>query len=336
MEISKFEKDISYKKSKIDIESKINEQFSSIERLRIKLENKLSETNKHISFYAENDTCPTCDQLLPDDKKNEEISTKTKLKEEIENGILKVKEKIKKIEDEQFNIDNIKADIQLIQNEINQRSSRINALTNYINDIKNEINSLKKPRANIENEKALLKKLKCDVSILEEEKESLIMKRSLYDVASIILKDSGVKALIIKQYLPLINKYTNIFLSSMDFFASFYINSNFQEYIKSRGCDDFSYGNFSEGEKQRIDLALLFTWRTIAKMKNSVNTNLLVMDEILDSYLDVEATENVLELLRSQLFNGINIFVISHKRTISDKFDSKIEFTKVKNFSKRI
>jgi ABC-type dipeptide/oligopeptide/nickel transport system ATPase subunit len=148
-----------------------------------------------------------------------------------------------------------------------------------------------------------------------------------------LLKDNGVKARIIKQYLPLINKHTNVFLNAMNFFVSFHIDEEFNESIKSRGRDDFSYENFSEGEKQRIDLALLFTWRTIAKMKNSVNTNLLIMDEVLDSYLDTSATENVLALLNSDMFRDTNIFVISHKETISDKFQKTIRFTKNKNFS---
>jgi ABC-type hemin transport system ATPase subunit len=148
-----------------------------------------------------------------------------------------------------------------------------------------------------------------------------------------LLKDSGVKAKIIKQYLPLINKYANQFLSAMNFFITFSIDEEFNESIKHRGRDDLAYANFSEGEKQRIDLALLFTWRKIAKMKNSVNTNLLALDEVFDSYLDTSATENVLQLINSDLFKNTNVFVISHKESISDKFHANIVFTKRKNFS---
>jgi ABC-type lipoprotein export system ATPase subunit len=168
---------------------------------------------------------------------------------------------------------------------------------------------------------------------LENNKEQFALDKNIHDLATALLKDSGVKARIIKQYLPLINKHTNIFLNAMNFFVTFNIDEEFNESIKSRGRDEFAYENFSEGEKQRIDLALLFTWRTIAKMKNSVNTNLLIMDEVLDSYLDQTATENVLTLLNSDMFRDTNIFVISHKETISDKFKKTIRFTKFKNFS---
>jgi DNA repair exonuclease SbcCD ATPase subunit len=172
-----------------------------------------------------------------------------------------------------------------------------------------------------------------DIAKLEKFKEKLCNDKAIQEMASSLLKDSGVKSRIIKQYLPLINKYTNKFLNAMNFFVSFSIDEEFNEKIKSRGRDELAYANYSEGEKQRIDLALLFTWRTIAKMKNSINTNLLVMDEVFDSYLDTNATESVIQLLNSDMFKDTNIFVISHKETITDKFQSNIRFTKKKNFS---
>jgi Fe-S cluster assembly ATPase SufC len=178
-----------------------------------------------------------------------------------------------------------------------------------------------------------LNELNLDHKKLEDNKQQYSIQKNIQDLASTLLKDNGVKTRIIKQYLPLINKHTNIFLNAMNFFVTFNIDEEFNESIKSRNRDDFSYENFSEGEKQRIDLALLFTWRTIAKMKNSVNTNLLIMDEVLDSYLDTFATENVLQLLNSDMFKDSNIFVISHKDTISDKFKKTIKCTKSKNFS---
>ena len=178
--------------------------------------------------------------------------------------------------------------------------------------------------------------MKKDIRIYNDEKENLSSQKHLYDLASTLLKDSGIKSRIIKQYLPIINKYINAHLNKMDFYVSFELDEGFNETIKSRHRDEFTYSSFSEGEKMRIDLALLFTWRAVAKLKNSVNTNLLILDEVFDSSLDASGTDEFLKILYD-LAGDVNVFVISHKGEILyDKFHSTIKFEKHKNFSRMI
>jgi ABC-type glutathione transport system ATPase component len=170
---------------------------------------------------------------------------------------------------------------------------------------------------------------------LENDKECLSNQKQLFELAANLLKDGGIKTRIIRQYLPIINKLVNRFLSAMNFYVSFSIDENFQETIKSRGRDDFTYACFSEGERQRLDVAILLTWRTIAMMKNSIHTNLLFIDELLDSSLDQVATENIIELINTEpVLSKSNIFVISHKINMIDKFSEYIKFEKYKNFSR--
>ena len=183
-------------------------------------------------------------------------------------------------------------------------------------------------------EKARLEELNDELIQHHQEKESLTNNKGIFDVASLILKDSGIKTRIIKQYVPIMNKLVNKYLASMDFFVQFELDENFNETIKSRYRDEFSYASFSEGEKMRIDLALLFTWRAIAKLRNSASTNLLIMDEVFDSSLDTTGTEEFLKIL-NELTSDANIFIISHKGDqLMDKFHNTIRFEKVKNFSR--
>ena len=183
-----------------------------------------------------------------------------------------------------------------------------------------------------EDDKSKLDELKGKIKYINEQKSKLNEDRFYIDVARNLLQDSGIKTKIVKQYLPIMNKLVNTYLSSMDFFVNFNIDENFQETIKSRFRDEFSYASFSEGEKMRIDLALLFTWRAVAKMKNSTNTNLLILDEIFDSSLDGTGTDDFLKILNT--FSDQNVFVISHKQDmLFDKFRSIIQFKKEKNFS---
>jgi DNA repair exonuclease SbcCD ATPase subunit len=178
-----------------------------------------------------------------------------------------------------------------------------------------------------------LKELEDSLTTLTEELKRLLDEKNYYEVASTLLKDSGIKTKIIKQYLPIINKLVNKYLASLDFFVNFTLDESFKEVIKSRHRDEFSYHNFSEGEKQRIDMALMLTWRAIAKLKNSANTNLLILDEVFDSSLDTSGTEELMKILH--MLEDVNLFVISHKGDIlHDKFTNVIKFDKVKNFSR--
>jgi DNA repair exonuclease SbcCD ATPase subunit len=196
-----------------------------------------------------------------------------------------------------------------------------------------EIKELSERKDNLTDVNEKLKELRLDLANLEKEQEDLSVDKHYHEYAASLLKDNGIKTKIIKQYLPIINKFVNKYLKAMDFFVNFNLNENFEETIKSRHRDEFSYSNFSEGEKMRIDLALLFTWRQIAKLKNSTNTNLLILDEVFDSSLDTVGTDEFLKLIH-EMGQDTNIFVISHKGDqLFDKFRSIVKFEKKNNFS---
>ena len=220
------------------------------------------------------------------------------------------------------------------QSEITKHNASISAINQYIQKVNEEIQTLNEKGADVTDASKKLKKLKSDQKNLLTLKEQYSNMSSIYEVASVLLKDGGIKTTIIKKYLPIMNKLINKYLASMDFYVSFNLDENFNETIKSRFRDEFTYASFSEGEKMRIDLALLFTWRAIAKLKNSMSTNLLILDEVFDSSLDEDGTSDFLKILHS-LGNESNVFVISHKgEVLYDKFKNMIKFEKHKNFSR--
>ena len=225
-------------------------------------------------------------------------------------------------------------EIQQLQIKIATHNTSIAETNKYIARLQKEINDLEKSQVSTEKEENELKKLKTSLQQEQDVLKELIEEKNYFEVATTLLKDTGIKTKIIKQYLPIINKLVNKYLASLDFFVNFNLDESFRETIKSRHRDEFSYNNFSEGEKQRIDLALLFTWRQVAKMKNSISTNLLVLDETFDSSLDYEGVDNLMKIIYN-LEDDTNVFVISHKGDILDgKFKRKLEFVKDKNFSK--
>jgi DNA repair exonuclease SbcCD ATPase subunit len=205
--------------------------------------------------------------------------------------------------------------------------------TKYIERLTKEYLSLTNAKQDLEKEIVKLDELKTELLSLEQKKQELIEQKTYYETASLLLKDTGIKTKIIRQYLPVINKLVNKYLSSLDFFVNFNLDESFKETIKSRHRDEFSYSSFSEGEKQRIDMALMLTWRAVAKLKNSANTNLLILDEVFDSSLDNNGTEYLMQILN--MLEDVNLFVISHKGDIlQDKFRNIIRFEKVNNFSR--
>lgn len=319
--------------TKIDFKSDLVSQIEKIRDIKTKIDSNVKKTKKEIVFYEEHDNCPTCSQHIPQDFKSSEIDKKSAKITEWQSGLTDADTALTKFLERMEEVKKIEDDIEQIRYKIGKNDSVINGINQFIKKIAKETIDLKEQQTAPTEKSDELQKLSHEAERLENDRELQSIQKNVQDLATMLLKDNGVKARIIKQYLPLINKHTNVFLNAMNFFVSFHIDEEFNESIKSRGRDDFAYENFSEGEKQRIDLALLFTWRTIAKMKNSVNTNLLIMDEVLDSYLDTSATENVLAVLNSDMFKDTNIFVISHKETISDKFHKTIRFTKNKNFS---
>ena len=324
---------ISSLKEKLQFKGEILSQIDKIRDIKNKLDSNIKKSRKEILFYEDNDNCPTCHQNIPGDFKQVEIGKKNDKISEWHNGLHDVEAAMSKFLIKLDEAKTIEDEIDAIQSQIVKNQSMIDGINQFVKKIAKETLDMKNNQDAPKDCTDKLNELTTEHKKLETNKETYSNQKNIHDLATTLLKDGGVKARIIKQYLPLINKHTNIFLNAMNFFVTFNMDEEFNESIKSRGRDEFAYENFSEGEKQRIDLALLFTWRTIAKMKNSVNTNLLIMDEVLDSYLDTQATENVLQLLNSDMFRDTNIFVISHKETISDKFKKTIRFTKNKNFS---
>jgi len=248
-------------------------------------------------------------------------------------GLVELNKEYSKLQNRLDEIVKISKHITEHNNEIVKHNSTISAINKYIKKLNAEIDALSKQKDTLTEDNQKLKDLKTELSTLVKEQEELSVEKHYHEYAASLLKDNGIKTKIIKQYLPIINKLVNKYLKAMDFFVNFNLNENFEETIKSRHRDEFSYSNFSEGEKMRIDLALLFTWRQIAKMKNSTNTNLLILDEVFDSSLDGVGTDEFLKLIHD-MGSETNIFVISHKGDqLFDKFRSIIKFKKVNNFS---
>ena len=293
--------------------------------------NKRGNHEKQIEFFQNNSECPTCEQSITESTKQTQIESRTTKIGEIDRAIGEL-EQMEKSEEEY--LEQILRDLEDIRSadvEIAKIRSSISELEKFNKKLENDIIRYEAGSVS-DDDKEKLSELKGAIKIVEELKSKLTEDKFYNDVARNLLQDSGIKTKIVKQYLPIMNKLVNTYLSSMDFFVNFNIDENFNETIKSRFRDEFSYASFSEGEKMRIDLALLFTWRAIAKMKNSTNTNLLILDEIFDSSLDNTGTDDFLKILNT--FDKQNVFVISHKQDILiDKFRDVIQFKKEKNFS---
>jgi DNA repair exonuclease SbcCD ATPase subunit len=315
--------------SKIDTETKVKK----ITKLESQIETNLSKFQKDISFFQSHDDCPTCRQAIANSFKEEELGKLSTKVDECKHGLTELE---KKLLEEQNKLNAINETQKLInqkQVEIATANTTITETNKMIARLQKLIEELKNSKVVTDLEEQRLKELKDSLSLLKEDLKLLIEEKSYYDVASALLKDSGIKTKIVKQYLPVINKLVNKYLASLDFFVNFNLDESFKETIKSRHRDEFSYNNFSEGEKQRIDMALMLTWRAVAKLKNSSNTNLLILDETFDSSLDANGTEELMKILH--MLEGVNLFVISHKGDIlQDKFANVIRFVKEKNFSR--
>lgn len=302
--------------------------------LQSKIETNLKNHQLDHKFYLDNDSCPTCRQSIEQSFKAEEISVKEMKITDLKDGLKKIGIEIDKIINSITEMDKIIAKIGELQSDINVRKSSQLFLQEKITELESEIDQLQNADKILIDSRNELEAVEKEIEALTVEKSDLIDNRQYIETAIMLLKDGGIKTKIVKQYLPIINKHINKYLAQMGFFVNFNINEQFEETIKSRYRDEFSYQNFSEGEKTRIDLALLFTWRAIAKMRNSVNTNLLVLDEVLDGSLDNNGTDEFLKIMWNVL-NETNTFVISHKTdAMIDKFQKVYRFTKVKNFSK--
>lgn len=322
-----------YIESVVD-EKQIQKKLSKSLEFDKQIDDKLKTTKKELKFYQDNDNCPTCHQALEDEfkkkkieKKNSQIDKLVDGSNKIEQEIANINSRINEIKKTQKHIDHINKQISTLNNKIFSWNESVTLLNSEIESVRNNTKI-------IDGTKDEIKKLKDKLRSEMKFKEQLYDKRNIINISGYLLKDNGVKTRIIKQYVPIMNKLINKYLSALDFFIQFELNEKFEETIKSRYRDEFSYNSFSEGEKMRVDLALLFTWRSIAKMRNSASTNLLIMDEVFDSSLDNSGTEEFMKILEN-LTSDVNVFVISHKADgLYDKFHSVIKFKKEKNFSK--
>jgi len=312
----------------------LHDKKQSLSQYKFRFEQQIGDVVKDAKFYEENAECPTCSQEINDELRNTKMDAAKAKAKELQTAITKAATEAK-------NVNTLIDDLNSIQEEITTKQKDIHSNTITIERLQKSITTLQNDIEGLTGKDGDLGKANKDLTDLQESRDSwaenklkLIEEKTYNDAAGEMLKDTGIKTKIIKEYLPVMNTLVNKYLSILDFFVSFELDENFNESIKSRYRDTFNYSSFSEGEKQRIDLALLFTWRQIARMKNSASTNLLILDETFDSSLDHDGIDSLMKILGS-LEEGSNVFVISHKGDLLDgKFRSKIEFVKERNFSK--
>ena len=351
------EKQSNYESNSIELDKKVNNKklleenqkglFTSVEDqikieskdvklkdLRSTLTEKQKEKDRMIKFLSENEDCPACEQHIDKEFKSQMISAKETEKKEIVDGLTKMEEELDKTKVRLNEISKVTNEIQDNSIQIASLNTSIQELEKYQVKLSEEIKDLEKSTIDNSDEEQL-KILQEEFEGIEKNRKDLKEEKVYKEASKAMLQDTGIKTKIIKQYLPIMNQLINKYLASMEFYVNFTLDENFDETIKSRFRDNFNYASFSEGEKMRIDLALLFTWRAIAKMKNSTNTNLLILDEIFDSSLDSAGTDEFLKILNT--LEGENVFVISHKQDVLvDKFKHTLKFEKNKNFSKMV
>jgi len=320
-------------RNSISDQETVTKKRETVVGLVTSLNDKIKKLTNEISFYHDNDSCPTCKQGIAHEFKDETVEAKRKSLVETQDGRSQLDTKLEDLDARVSDINVILMQIASIQRKISEYNGHISSGNSYIHDAKKELALLQNRNTDDSHEVAELEKLKAEWKEKEKLREELLIDKEVLDVAAVLLKDGGIKARIIKQYIPVINKLINKYLAIMELPVGFELDENFDETIRSRFRDVFSYASFSEGEKQKLDLAILFTWRAIAKMRNSSNANLLIMDEIFDSSLDVNGIEQLATIIES-ISGDSNVFIISHKESMMDKFTNIIRFEKVKDFSR--
>ena len=312
-----------------------SEKLKKLNNLKGKITQKVSTITKEHKFFTENTVCPTCSQNIEEEFRVNRIADVQDKAKELKKGFSDLEETIKLESERERHFTKLSKEITKLNNDISQNNTRISLNQRQIRELENEVQKITEQfkNRNIEHEKLaeFNENLKKTFEDLSSRKEEI----THYDFAYSLLKDDGVKTKIIKKYLPFINQQVNRYLQLMDFYINFTLDEEFNETVKSPIHEDFSYSSFSEGEKMRIDLALLFTWREVARVKNSVNTNLLIMDEVFDSSLDGFGTDEFIKIIKF-VIKDANIFVISHKSDLHDKFDNVVKFDKIKGFSRMV
>jgi DNA repair exonuclease SbcCD ATPase subunit len=312
-----------------EVESQITKAKTAMDRKQT----RKSDLSEKVQFFNDSDVCPSCQQGIPHEHKNNIVQDLIEDMDRHTHDLHVIEEALSKLSARMKEINEVNKQITAKNIELSTTNSSITLYNNMIKDLEEQLTESKTDTSNIDEEKAKLKEIAAEAMSKIERKKELTDVRSFEEIAAVLLRDNGIKTAIIKEYLPVMNKLINSYLQAMDFYVHFELDEAFNETIKSRYRDEFTYASFSEGEKMRIDLAILFTWRQIAKMKNSVNTNLLILDEIFDSSLDVSGTDYFLQVMNT-LGDKSNVFVISHKGDqLFDKFRSVIKFEKRNDFS---
>jgi DNA repair exonuclease SbcCD ATPase subunit len=311
------------------------EKLRTLGNLKGKISNKVSTITKEHKFFTQNTVCPTCDQAIEETFRINRIEDAQNKAKELQSGYKELEKAIKEEEERERQFLSLSKEVTSLTHGISKNNTEIAGCQRQVRDLESEIQRITDNLANRNIEHEKLETFKENLKTTYDELASKKDETDYYDFSYSLLKDGGVKSKIIKKYLPLINQQVNRYLQLMDFYINFTLDEEFNETVQSPIHDNFSYSSFSEGEKMRIDLALLFTWREVARMKNSVNTNLLIMDEVFDSSLDGFGTEDFLKIIRF-IIKDANIFVISHKESLHDKFDDVVKFEKIKGFSRMV
>ena len=312
-----------------------SEKLVKLNNLKGKITQKVATITKEHKFFTENTVCPTCDQNIEEEFRLNRIDGVQNRARELQQGFKDLEETIKSEQEREHQFNKLSKEITKLNHDVSQNNTRISLNQRQIRDLEDEVQTITQRLKNRNSENEKLKEFKTNLQNITEDLSTNREEIVHYDFAYSLLKDDGVKTKIIKKYLPFINQQVNRYLQMMDFYINFHLDEEFNETVKSPIHEDFSYSSFSEGEKMRIDLALLFTWREVARVKNSVNTNLLIMDEVFDSSLDGFGTDEFLKIIRF-VIKDANTFVISHKSGMEDKFESVIRFDKTKGFSRII
>ena len=334
--LSEIDNELSYLKTSISDKPDVDVKVNKLQILEAKLETNILNHKTNLETLQESDVCPTCGQDIKQDVKEIKIAERNAKILKLETGLKDLISETLKAEQRVNKIGSISEKVSDLELNIAKINTSIDEINRFSNKVKTEINELKSNGGTTIGVYTSLDKLKQDLKNTSIERDKIIEEKAIIDIAREIVNDTGAKTKIIEKYLPIMNQLINQYLQEMDFFINFELDDEFNETIKSRYRDDFVYNNFSEGEKMRIDLALLFSWRAVAKLKNSTNTNILILDEIFDSSLDGEGTEAFFKILNKSLQNE-NTFIISHKGDILfDKFTNIIKFEKYKNFARLV
>ena len=313
---------------------KVNTKSAKVSELMMKLHDKIAKAEKRIRFYEKHDNCPTCEQVIEATAKAKQLENTQRIAEETQSAISELEKQQVSLNEEIQYITSVQQEITTWQQHWRDCESALSTYQSNADRVKDKLSSIQSNEETEGSPSSKIQQLETELEAFESKSESLSKDFEVLKIATEMLRDGGIKKKIIKQYVPIINKLVNKYLASLDFFVNFELDEEFNEVIKSRYRDEFSYASFSEGEKMRIDLALLFTWRAVAKLKNSTNTNLLILDEVFDASLDTSGCDEFLKLLQ-EVSSDTNVFVISHKGDVlTDKFRSQIRFEKVKNFSR--